>query len=442
MTDTIGIGDACDNYNKFPQVLPAQDRIIAIGDVHGDMDHLLYLLKIARVINDDNEWDGGNTYVIQLGDEIDSCRPQYNYCSDKNATPNDKPNDIQIIEFLDDLHIQAQRKKGAVISLLGNHEIMNIDGDMRYVSYENLKDAHGMNGRKKLFSHDGKIGHKLICTHPASIIIGSNLFVHAGILPKIIDIIPDLRSMIKDVMHESIMSMTPKNTINYMFSKILQNKLDKKYLRELYPDNTVDWDNISVHQLRLRPDVLTKLLGIVDKVKECLIKNIDISDVDNMHPLEVINTVVKYWLMKKISDKYASSIDTVNSMFLNRILGNIPNEKHKNVDRETCEKYVDPVLKFFNINHMVIGHTPQFMANQSGINTACDSKLTRIDIGGADAFNLFDSTFEKTGNRMRQRVPQILEILNDTQSRILYDEKYNNMHGGMSCDLYKHFYYT
>lgn len=443
------MNDECSEYSIHPQVIGPVERIIAIGDVHGDFDYLIHLLKIARVIDNDYEWIGGNTYVIQLGDQIDNCRPYYNHCSDKDATPNDKASDIQIINFLGDLHDEALRQGGAVISLLGNHEILNIEGDLSYVSYENIKESHGTKGRIKDFSSTGKIGKKIICTHPPAIIIGTNLFVHAGILPQIIEIIPELRDILKQTIKENIMNMTQKDVINHMIGGVLNGSLEKGFLYATYPDSTRLWDELFrdkhntkkiIKNLSGNSIELSKLLKKSEDVREHLKENINISDIDNMHPIEVINTIVRKWLLSKINRKYLASIDPVNSIFWNRILGSIPNEKHKNIDHETCDKYVEPVLKFLNVNHMIIGHTPQFMSSQSGINSACNGSVTRVDIGGADVFNLFDSTFEKTGNKMEQRIPQILEILNDKNSRILYDEKYNKMHGG-KVNLFKNYYY-
>lgn len=146
------------------------------------------------------------------------------------------------------------------------------------------------------------------------------------------------------------------------------------------------------------------LLGLKNKknnVKTYLKNIVDAFDIDKMHSVEVINTIVRLWLLQKINRKYLSTIEPVNAIFWNRILGSIPNEKHKNIDRESCEKYVKPVLQFMNVNRMIIGHTPQFAANQSGINTACDSSLYRVDVGGSDAFDIFDSEYLKTKNPMK-----------------------------------------
>ena len=54
-------------------ILPKVDRIIVIGDIHGDWQEMLNTLRIAGVIGDDPEvWTGGDTVVVQVGDQIDT----------------------------------------------------------------------------------------------------------------------------------------------------------------------------------------------------------------------------------------------------------------------------------------------------------------------------------------------------------------------------------
>ena len=47
------------------------NRIIAIGDIHGDYYIFIELLKLAKVIDNNLNWIGKDTYVIQLGDTLD-----------------------------------------------------------------------------------------------------------------------------------------------------------------------------------------------------------------------------------------------------------------------------------------------------------------------------------------------------------------------------------
>jgi hypothetical protein len=45
----------------------------------------------------------------------------------------------------------------------------------------------------------------------------------------------------------------------------------------------------------------------------------------------------------------------------------------------------------------------------------------RTDIGGAEAFNKYDSDWIKTGKKMKHRVPQVLEIINDNEFKVLLE---------------------
>ena len=195
--------EKCNSYKKLPSILPAVRRIIVIGDIHGDMDKLIDCLKIAKLIEKNGrklKWTGKDTVVVQVGDQIDSCR--YNNkdkCDDPNTyTPeNDKPEDINILYFMTRLHNMASKHGGAVYSLMGNHEFMNVTGDMSYVSHKNLvqssnimtssggKFKNAKAARRFLFKPGNIISNFLACTRKVALIIGSNLFVHAGIIPMI-----------------------------------------------------------------------------------------------------------------------------------------------------------------------------------------------------------------------------------------------------------------
>jgi hypothetical protein len=212
----------CKNYRFIPTILPATERIIAIGDIHGDYDVAVRSFIIANLIDAKLNWIGGNAVVIQVGDQIDSYR-----ASAKNMI--DTPDDIRIIDFFDNMDKKAREYGGAVYSLLGNHELMNVDGDFRYVSEANKKQFEyidsengnkyiGEEGRRQVFQPGGPLSIKIGCQRNSVMIIGSNLFVHAGILPVIVN---DLGSL----------ALNPKDKLVYLNSiirKWLTNNIEKK----------------------------------------------------------------------------------------------------------------------------------------------------------------------------------------------------------------------
>ena len=196
----------CSPYKYVPAIIPAQKKIVVFGDIHGDYALTIDLFLKAKLINfidDKIVWCGGSTYVVQVGDQIDRCRPNVILgltCDNNNTTYNDEANDIKILELFNYLHLEALKVGGAVISLLGNHELMNVFGILDYVSpaginqFNNYKSVdnlvrfkNGKDARAYAFRDGNQYGKMLGCTRLPAVIIGSNLFVHAGIIDKLID---------------------------------------------------------------------------------------------------------------------------------------------------------------------------------------------------------------------------------------------------------------
>jgi hypothetical protein len=172
---------ACSSGNNvLPSVLPPVRRIIAIGDLHGDFRALLRCLRLAKVIDGNRAWTGGDTVVVQLGDQVDSkCRPNTGTCEKDEVG-----DELKILKFVDALHVAAQKSNGAVYSLLGNHELMNVMGNLNYSSAENLVSFGGAQGRMNKFAPSGEIAVYLACNRNSIMKIGDYIFVHGGLLPK------------------------------------------------------------------------------------------------------------------------------------------------------------------------------------------------------------------------------------------------------------------
>ena len=91
-------------------------RIVAVGDLHGDYDVWIDIARDARLIDARNRWAGGATILVQTGDITDR-----------------GPDSLKIIRHLQKLQKEAASAGGQVILLIGNHEAMNVTGDLRYV---------------------------------------------------------------------------------------------------------------------------------------------------------------------------------------------------------------------------------------------------------------------------------------------------------------------
>lgn len=97
-------------------------RLVAIADVHGAYPQLVALLQRARLVDTRLNWIGGSAVLVQTGDVIDR-GAQSREC----------------LDLLMALETQAPKKGGAVIPLLGNHEVMNLMGQLGYVTPEIYK---------------------------------------------------------------------------------------------------------------------------------------------------------------------------------------------------------------------------------------------------------------------------------------------------------------
>jgi len=178
-------GDIIENAEDRPVPSPTfvaePARLVAIGDVHGDYQATINALKVAGVINDDLEWAGGNTVVVQTGDQLDR-----------------GDNERAILSLLDRLEDEAWAAGGALYPLLGNHETMNVELDFRYVTTGGWSDFDTIpfdsadsllsqyqeheRGRVAAFRPGGPYAMYL-SEHNITMVVGDTLFVHGGILP-------------------------------------------------------------------------------------------------------------------------------------------------------------------------------------------------------------------------------------------------------------------
>lgn len=183
-------------------------RIIAVGDLHGDYQAWLTIARAAGLIDARNHWTARDTTLVQLGDIADR-----------------QPDTLKIIRNLQQLQKEAPRKGSRVVVVLGNHEAMNLIGDYRYTTpgeYAAFVDDQSASRRDRLYELNkaaieasyraknpqmtadairaawivttalGWVEHKLAwmpsgelgkwaARNPAVVKIGGTLFVHGGL---------------------------------------------------------------------------------------------------------------------------------------------------------------------------------------------------------------------------------------------------------------------
>ncbi len=161
--------------------VPEAARVVAIGDLHGDLKVAKRAFVLAGATNDKDQWVGGQLVVVQTGDILDR-----------------GDDDRELLNFLDQQESAAKLAGGHVYRLNGNHEVMNVQGDFRYVSEQGFKafanepstgrpDAAErpaeQRGRAEAFLPGGRMARKL-SVYPIVWIVGDSVFAHGGVLPK------------------------------------------------------------------------------------------------------------------------------------------------------------------------------------------------------------------------------------------------------------------
>jgi hypothetical protein len=112
--------------------LEPRESIVAIADVHNDFDDFVAILRHTGLIDQQNHWTGGKTIFVQVGDLLDR-----------------GPKPREVMNLMMALEKESAQAGGRVVALLGNHELMNIMGDLRYVTPANYASFADGNSEKR-----------------------------------------------------------------------------------------------------------------------------------------------------------------------------------------------------------------------------------------------------------------------------------------------------
>lgn len=157
----------------------ANGRVVAVGDLHGDLGATLHALELAGAIDRRGAWVGGDLTVVQTGDQLDR-----------------GDDERKILDLLRRLEGEARAAGGQLIVLNGNHEVMNVAGDFRYVTPGGFTAFEGIEtgpnttlpamvppfarARAAAFLPGGPYAQQL-ATRNVIVKVGDNLFAHGGV---------------------------------------------------------------------------------------------------------------------------------------------------------------------------------------------------------------------------------------------------------------------
>jgi hypothetical protein len=411
---------ASNNYlntaHKKIHMYPKQSRVIVFGDIHGDLEAALECFRLAGCINNVSlpkdkslnnmnnffknlKWTGKDTYVVQLGDQIDRVRPQkwdHNEITQDSAYK-DEGSTLEILYLFYYLNELAKKEDGHVFSIIGNHEIMNIEADFRYVSLKEFKcfKQH----LKQTYHRHSKYPYN-------SNTLKNNSYKMAGFEKS---------------------SAKKQDLENTAFEKSRAKK----------QENDLETNNTNGEQFTKVPEGFRERLYAFSPTGLCAnligANSFVVLQIGNWlfcHGSPVLNTIKKYNtdLINTIVSMYLLGIDNDDkyiekhyntiakskhseSILWNRDFGEL--EMNDDKDKELTDK-LNTILDEYNkknnhentknqVTHIAIGHTTQYSSNK-GINSICDNRVWRCDVGMSRAFG------HRTNEPYRQ--PQVLEILN------------------------------
>ncbi len=148
-------------------IVEGVDSLYVVGDVHGQYERLVRLLRNAGLVDGDARWAGGRSHLVFLGDLMDR-----------------GPDVRRTLWFAYRLQEQAARAGGRVHMVLGNHEVMVLTGDHRYAAPKEqlLARLHGVPYRE-LYHPDRSVLGRWIASWPAALKVDRILLAHGGIGP-------------------------------------------------------------------------------------------------------------------------------------------------------------------------------------------------------------------------------------------------------------------
>ena len=140
----------------------APSRVVAFGDLHGDFEATLLVLRCAGLIDDEQRWSGGDTTLVQLGDILDR-----------------GDSERECWGLLQRLKAEAPASGGRVVCLVGNHEVLNVAGRAAAFLHPSGHTAFGPD-RVAAWAQGGPLATAL-AECPVVAIVGDSAFVHAGL---------------------------------------------------------------------------------------------------------------------------------------------------------------------------------------------------------------------------------------------------------------------
>jgi hypothetical protein len=144
-------------------------KIGAVSDIHGQYDTFIKLLKHNGVIDTQEKWSFANGHFVVAGDIFDR-----------------GPQVTEVLWFLYDLEKQAEEKGGKLHVLLGNHDVMVLNGNLRSVHPKYTEIGKILEKPFSTLFNKGTVLGDWLRTRPVLVKVNNILFTHGGLHPDLV----------------------------------------------------------------------------------------------------------------------------------------------------------------------------------------------------------------------------------------------------------------
>jgi hypothetical protein len=318
------------NAEDIECVWTGVERIVAVGDLHGDFNNFVRILKFINIIDDQNDWIAGKTHLVQIGGVMD----RGDYAK-------------RIFDLLKDLEIQAEEAGGKVHFLIGNHEELNImnrafDFD-DYVTVEQfidfIPDGYRQKREKKIRRRIGDIDSENT---------NSDFSLH-----------PELQIFWENILKDA---------------KKKRNSADQRQYYKGFIDKHGKW-------------ILEK--NVVIKINNIIFVHGGISRRNSKKTLKYINKKIRLELKEIMLQNLNKRPSRIMNHRMNEFLydTNAPYWYREFAEQkgDEFEKIVVEILKNLEAKHMVTAHTPLALEDVEDM-SRFDGKIWIIDTGISEAY--------------------------------------------------------
>ena len=247
-----------ETYKKQSKIkLKKNQKIIVIGDLHGDIDNTINILKLSKCISlpksellkqsnydlkklNKIKWIGGDTIIVQLGDILDGKKRDETYS-------NFNDNEFYIINLFTKLRLEAQKKKGNIYLLVGNHELLNFAGNFNHVSLKGIMDFGGIDKRFTYLKTGGPYCKYMADIYKAILIIDKYIFVHGSISSYIFQkyTVTQINNLLKKYLLNKKNYSISNEDISYLFYNTFTSPLWSRYFsKEITPSKCIELNKI------------------------------------------------------------------------------------------------------------------------------------------------------------------------------------------------------